>query len=137
MGTILLPGLLLLAPRILGTPAFVFGWAKPVPVDFRRLGHPRRDTVLVALAGPGTNLLLAALSVVVLRVLPDAPEAGSLAGGLAHDVNNMLTVISGSSQLLLIELPSNAESRTDAVEIHQAAQRAAKLIRQLLMFLRQ
>jgi len=84
VGTILLPGLLLLAPHILGTPAFVFGWAKPVPVDFRRLGHPRRDTVLVALAGPATNLLLATASVVVLRFLPDASEAGSLTGGLAQ-----------------------------------------------------
>ena len=84
VGTILLPGLLLLAPRILGTPPFVFGWAKPVPVDVRRLGNPRRDSVLVALAGPATNLLLAAVSVVVLAVLPEAPETGSLAGGLAQ-----------------------------------------------------
>ena len=84
VGTILLPGLLLLAPRILGTPAFVFGWAKPVPVDVRRLGHPRRDSVIVALAGPATNLLLAAASVFVLAVLPESAETGSLSGGLAQ-----------------------------------------------------
>ncbi|MFZ5782816.1 MAG: site-2 protease family protein [Pseudomonadota bacterium] len=53
-GTILLPGLLLL----LRAP-FLFGYAKPVPVDFRALNNPRRDMVLVAAAGPGTNLLLA------------------------------------------------------------------------------
>jgi Zn-dependent protease len=70
-GTILLPGMLLLAPLLLGTPTVVFGYAKPVPVDVRRLRHPRRDAVLVALAGPVTNLLLAALSVCVLAALPE------------------------------------------------------------------
>src|SRR5919201_468785 len=44
-GTIILPGLLLLAPYVLGMRAFVFGYARPVPVDFRQLGHPRRDAV--------------------------------------------------------------------------------------------
>ena len=54
VGTIMLPGLLLLihAP-------FLFGYAKPVPVNFRRLNNPRRDMVWVALAGPGTNIVLA------------------------------------------------------------------------------
>jgi Zn-dependent protease len=84
VGTILLPGLLLLAPHILGTPAFVFGWAKPVPVDVRRLGHPRRDGVIVALAGPATNLLLAGASAIVLAVLPESTEAGTLSAGLAQ-----------------------------------------------------
>src|SRR6266850_3337235 len=73
-GTILLPGLLLLAPLLFGTPAVVFGYARPVPVDVRRLRHPRRDAVLVALAGPVTNLVLAALSAVVLALLPREAE---------------------------------------------------------------
>jgi Zn-dependent protease len=38
---------------------FLFGWAKPVPVDWRNLHHPRRDMALVAVAGPGANLLMA------------------------------------------------------------------------------
>lgn len=84
VGTILLPGILLLSARFLGTPAFVFGWAKPVPVDARRLRNPRRDTVLVALAGPATNLLLALLSVLVLAILPETQEVGSVSGGLAQ-----------------------------------------------------
>jgi Zn-dependent protease len=54
MGSIVLP-LLLMA---VGSP-YVFGWAKPVPVDFRRLPHPKRDMVKVAVAGPGTNAVLA------------------------------------------------------------------------------
>jgi Zn-dependent protease len=53
-GTILLPGLLL----FLHAP-FLFGYAKPVPVNFRALKHPRRDMVLVAAAGPGINIALA------------------------------------------------------------------------------
>ncbi len=56
-GTIVLPAMLIL----LRSP-FLFGYAKPVPVNFRRLERPRRDMVWVALAGPGTNVLLAILS---------------------------------------------------------------------------
>src|SRR5512144_2145860 len=52
VGTILLPGVLLIAARLLGTSPFVFGWAKPVPIDPRRFANPRRDSVLVAVAGP-------------------------------------------------------------------------------------
>ena len=55
-GTVILPALMYF------TTGFVFGWAKPVPVDFTRLHHPRRDMVWVALAGPGTNFLLALAS---------------------------------------------------------------------------
>ena len=70
VGSVILPGLLLLSSWVLGTRGFVFGWAKPVPVDFRRLAHPRRDAILVALAGPGTNLVLATLSAFGLAALP-------------------------------------------------------------------
>jgi len=59
-GTLILPLLLALSH------APIFGWAKPVPVNYRRLRNPRRDMVLVALAGPGMNLLLAVLGAVVL-----------------------------------------------------------------------
>lgn len=53
IGTILVPGMLMVSGA-----AFLFGWAKPVPVMFNRLGNPRRDMILVALAGPGANLLM-------------------------------------------------------------------------------
>jgi Zn-dependent protease len=56
-GTVLMPGLLLLAKA-----PFLFGYAKPVPVNFGRLNHPRRDMVWVALAGPGMNMALAVLA---------------------------------------------------------------------------
>jgi len=65
-GTVILPGLLYLFTH----GAFLFGYARPVPVDFGRLRHPRRDAVLVALAGPATNLVLATVSALVLGLLP-------------------------------------------------------------------
>lgn len=65
LGTIIIPGLLVFA----GT-GFLFGWAKPVPVHFGRLGSPRRDMILVAAAGPGTNLILALASALILTLLP-------------------------------------------------------------------
>jgi Zn-dependent protease len=68
-GTILLPALLLL----MGAP-FLFGWAKPVPVRFSRLRHPRRDMVLVAAAGPGINLALAVISALLVHVAVQLPE---------------------------------------------------------------
>lgn len=63
VGTILLPGLLLLT----GT-GFIFGWAKPVPVDPSNLRHPRRDMALVAVAGPLSNLIMALLWALLARV---------------------------------------------------------------------
>ncbi len=69
-GTVLLPALL----RIMRAP-FLFGWAKPVPVDFARLRRPRRDMVLVAVAGPTTNLILATVSAVLFRALWLLPDA--------------------------------------------------------------
>ena len=55
IGTVVVPAVLF----FLG--GFIFGWAKPVPVDFRRLRNPKRDMALVALAGPGANLLMAVI----------------------------------------------------------------------------
>ncbi|TSA20787.1 MAG: site-2 protease family protein [Betaproteobacteria bacterium] len=61
IGTLLVPALALFLGGIL------FGWAKPVPVDFRRLRNPRQDMVWVAAAGPGANLLMAVFWVLILK----------------------------------------------------------------------
>jgi len=63
IGTILIPIVLL----VVGSP-FLFGYAKPVPVNFSKLRNPKRDMIWVALAGPATNLVLALISVAVLAV---------------------------------------------------------------------
>ncbi len=64
VGTILVP----LFIAILSQFQFVFGWAKPVPIDWRNLKNPRRDMALVALAGPGINLLMALIWCVGFKV---------------------------------------------------------------------
>ncbi len=58
VGTIFVPGILIVL-RLLGMNTFVFGWAKPIPVNFWRLNNPKRDMIWVALAGPLLNIFLA------------------------------------------------------------------------------
>lgn len=70
IGTILFPLLAMVAN------APVLGWAKPVPVDPRRLTHWRRDHMLIAAAGPASNLLIAVVAALTLQVLPDASAQG-------------------------------------------------------------
>ena len=67
-GTVILPGVLLLSHS-----PFLFGYAKPVPVNFRNLNHPRLDMVWVALAGPATNILLALAAALAFHALPLVP----------------------------------------------------------------
>ncbi len=74
MGTILIPGLLF----ITGAP-FLFGYAKPVPVSWNRLRNPMRDMVYVAAAGPAMNLVLAAVSALLLGLL--GPKAMAVLSG--------------------------------------------------------
>ncbi len=68
-GTVILPTVLFIAG------GFIFGWAKPVPVAFGKLRHPRRDMILVAAAGPGSNIFLATVSALVMQLLPFASLA--------------------------------------------------------------
>ena len=70
VGTLLIPVLLL----IMQSP-FLFGYAKPVPINWRKLRNPKRDMVLVALAGPLTNLALALASTAVLALAAVMPES--------------------------------------------------------------
>ncbi len=83
-GTIILPALLLLSSG----GRLLFGYAKPVPVNFGRLHDPRRDMVWVALAGPGTNVLLAIVSSLLfygVAFLPPSP-ADWIAANLVHSL---------------------------------------------------
>ena len=70
IGTLLIPTLLLLMQS-----PFLFGYAKPVPINWRKLRHPKRDMVWVALAGPLTNLALALLSAMLLAIATLLPES--------------------------------------------------------------
>jgi Zn-dependent protease len=80
VGTILLPAILLISGA-----RFLFGWAKPVPVNFYRLRNPRRDMVLVAAAGPGINFALALISSALLHFVPLLSASPASWVGLALD----------------------------------------------------
>jgi Zn-dependent protease len=68
IGTVLFPLIAMIAGL-----RWLIGWAKPVPVNIRQLRHPRRDYVLVAAAGPASNLVLAIISAFALKALPISP----------------------------------------------------------------
>jgi Zn-dependent protease len=82
-GTIVLPGVLLL----LRAP-FLFGYAKPVPVNFQKLRSPRRDMVLVAAAGPAMNVVLAVLAALTFHLVGYLPVTA--ARWLADNLTNAL-----------------------------------------------
>jgi len=69
IGTIVVPLAILLMSKLFGGAGLLFGWAKPVPVDFGRLRRPKRDMLWVAAAGPGTNLLQAIIWALSLRLM--------------------------------------------------------------------
>ena len=72
IGTIAVPLGILLMSKLFGGPPLLFGWAKPVPVDFGRLKNPKRDMRWVALAGPAANLFMAILWAMSVRFLLEA-----------------------------------------------------------------
>jgi Zn-dependent protease len=85
VGTIVLPGILLL----IHSP-FLFGYAKPVPVNFRALRSPRRDMVLVAAAGPAMNIALAVVAALAFHVVGYLPS--TVAPWLTANLKNGLVI---------------------------------------------
>jgi Zn-dependent protease len=84
-GTLILPAVLLLSHS-----PFLFGYAKPVPVNFRNLRNPRIDMVWVALAGPATNIALALAAAAAFHLLAYAPEGA--AQWIAENLKNALVI---------------------------------------------
>lgn len=84
-GTLVLPAMLLLAHS-----PFLFGYAKPVPVNFRALRNPRIGMVLVALAGPATNIALALFAAAAFHLLTFVPA--SAAQWVADNLKNTLVI---------------------------------------------
>lgn len=87
IGTLLLPAILYFS----GAP-FLFGYAKPVPVDFRNLSPRRWGELMVALAGPGTNFILAFCSILLLHVNPTGETFGNDVLMMSFQINIMLGV---------------------------------------------
>jgi Zn-dependent protease len=84
-GTILLPALLLM----LSSP-FLFGYAKPVPVDFKALRNPRRDMIWVAAAGPGMNIALATVAALAFHLVGYLPDTA--VQWVARNLQNALII---------------------------------------------
>jgi Zn-dependent protease len=84
-GTVVMPAILLMSHA-----PFLFGYAKPVPVNFRRLRNPRLDMVFVALAGPATNIALALVAAFAFHALDYLPQ--DAAQWLADNLKNALVI---------------------------------------------
>lgn len=84
IGTIAVPLFLLFSSKMLGGAGFLFGWAKPVPVNWSNLRRPKQDILWVALAGPASNLLMAIMWALAYRMmdvsLPDFWSRMAMAG---------------------------------------------------------
>jgi len=98
VGTILLPALLLL----LRSP-FLFGYAKPVPINFGALRNPRRDMVLVAAAGPGINIVLAVIAALLFHLVGYLPDTA--AQWVTENLRNALIINVVLAVFNLLPLP--------------------------------
>jgi Zn-dependent protease len=98
IGTILLPALLLL----MHSP-FLFGYAKPVPVNFRALRNPRRDMVWVAAAGPSMNIALALVAALAFYLVAYLPDTAAI--WLAENLKNALLINVVLAVFNLLPLP--------------------------------
>ncbi|MGH8715575.1 MAG: site-2 protease family protein, partial [Burkholderiales bacterium] len=93
-GTIIVPLALLLLSKLFGGSGIIFGWAKPVPVNFSGLRHPKRDMLWVAAAGPGANLLMALFWALVLKFAVSVPESSyALSMGLMGKAGIQINVV--------------------------------------------
>ena len=99
VGTVILPMILAIAK------APIFGWAKPVPVNYLQLRNPRRDMVLVALAGPGMNFLLAAVGAAGLALVAPGGEAEGTQLFVAQNLINFILINIFLAVFNLIPLP--------------------------------
>ena len=104
VGTILLPGFIVLTNVMTGAHFPPFGWAKPVPVNFGRLRHPKRDMLWVAAAGPATNLaqafVWALIAGLISRFMFDAQQSFVFAMALSGVMVNLALML-----LNLIPIP--------------------------------
>jgi Zn-dependent protease len=98
IGTILLPAVLIL----LRSP-FLFGYAKPVPVNFAALRNPRRDMVVVAAAGPGINIVLAVIAALLFHFVDYLPD--TVAQWVAANIKNTLIINVVLAVFNLVPLP--------------------------------
>jgi Zn-dependent protease len=101
-GSIILPVMLLLVVKV----PILFGWAKPVPINYNNLKNPKIDVPLISIAGPLANILLAVISGLVIRFIFAIPDFEAGFGGLIESfLDIMLRVNVTLSVINLIPLP--------------------------------
>jgi Zn-dependent protease len=124
VGTVIVPLILV----ILG--GVVFGWAKPVPVNYRNLGNPRKDMALVALAGPMANLVMMLIWALIMKIgillygsMPWAAVPLALMGQAGIMINLILMLLNllpipplDGGRILSGLVPANISDRLDAIE---------------------
>ena len=127
VGTILVPGALLLLGKLAGGVPFLFGWAKPVPVNFGNLRNPKRDMFWVAAAGPAVNFVMALGWAVVELVSrlggPWASESLNFMGQVGLQINLVLMALNllpipplDGGRIAVSLLPRNASDALARVE---------------------
>jgi Zn-dependent protease len=127
VGTIAVPVGLLILSKLFGGAGILFGWARPVPVNFGNLRHPKRDMLWVAAAGPGANFLMAlgwALMIKAAVLLPHSLAVPlALMGEAGVNVNLVLMVLNllpipplDGGRMMVSLLPSRAAYRLSMVE---------------------
>lgn len=98
MGTVIVPLVLFTLSKLTVGTGFLFGWAKPVPVDFSNLRRPKYDMLWVAAAGPGANLFMAFLWALLMKLGLSLPESDLsrpmiLMGEAGIEINVILMVL--------------------------------------------
>ena len=104
IGTVLVPLILLILPLITtGKPGFIFGWAKPTPINPLNFRRPRRDSAITAFAGPASNLTLAFVVGFISRLIPlSSPDKTSIVGlALSRQFSALFDLIDGSTTALI------------------------------------
>jgi len=94
VGTIVVPLVILVTSKLFGGAGILFGWAKPVPVDFHALRSPKRDMLWVAAAGPAANLVMALGWAMVMKVaITVQPNAFTLPASLMADAGIIVNLV--------------------------------------------
>ena len=94
VGTIVVPLVILVTSKLFGSAGILFGWAKPVPVDFHALRRPKRDMLWVAVAGPAANFLMAFGWAMVLKLaITVPPNAFTLPASLMAEARVNLNIL--------------------------------------------
>ncbi|MFN7505572.1 MAG: site-2 protease family protein [Limnobacter sp.] len=126
IGTILVPIAILVSSSLMGLGAFLFGWAKPVPVNFGNLRNPKRDIRFVAFAGPGANFIMALLWALSLKLqfmtglnepfFQEMAKAGIVVNLVLAALNLLPILPLDGGRILFSFLPSSAAYRFSRTE---------------------